>query len=78
MFPVLDDGALDEPGGGFALVPGQAFLGGAGPGALVLDVADGQPQQLDDGVVAGEVAAVLDDLAELVVQALDRYLEPAG
>jgi hypothetical protein len=43
LFPVLDDGALDEPGGGFALVPGLAFLGGAGADALVLDVADGQP-----------------------------------
>jgi hypothetical protein len=72
LFPVLDDGALDEAGGGFALVSGEPFLGGAFAGALVFDVADGQPQQLDDGVVAGEVAAVLDDLAELVIQRLDR------
>ena len=43
LLPVLDDGAFDEAGGGFALVAGLAFLGGAGPGALVLDVADGQP-----------------------------------
>ena len=43
LLPVLDDGAFDEPGGCLALVPGHAFLGGAGPGALVLDVADGQP-----------------------------------
>jgi hypothetical protein len=72
LLPALDDGVFDEPGGGLALVPGAAFLGGAG--ALVLDIADGQPQQLDDGVVAGEVAAVLDDLAELVVQRLELCL----
>jgi hypothetical protein len=40
---------------------------------LVLDVDDGEPQQLDDGVVGREVAAGLGDLAELVVQRLDRY-----
>ena len=68
LFPVLDGGAFDEAGGGAAFVAGGAFLGGAGAGAFVFDVADGQPQQLDDGVVAGEVAAVFDDLAELVVQ----------
>ena len=39
---------------------------------LSLDVADRQPQQLDDRVVVGEVTTVLDDLAELVVQRLDR------
>jgi hypothetical protein len=37
-------------------------------GAFVFDVADGEPEECDDGVVGGEVAAVLDDLAELVVQ----------
>ena len=41
----------------------------------VLDVEDGQPQQLDHGVVVREVAAGLGDLAQLVVQALDGYLE---
>ena len=60
-------------GGGFAgLSLGQAGLFDAFSGAFVLDVADRQPQQLDDGVVVGEVAPVLDDLAELVVQRLDR------
>ena len=44
----------------------------AGAGAFVFDVADGQPEQFDHGVVGGEMAAVLDDFAELVVQALDR------
>jgi hypothetical protein len=68
LFPALDDSAFDEPGLGGALVFVYSFLAGAGPGALVLDVADSQPQQLDDGVVAGEVAAVLDDLPQLVVQ----------
>jgi hypothetical protein len=55
-----------------------AVLAAAGlalAGPLVLDVDDGEPEQLDDGVVAGEVAAGLGDLAELVVQALDAYLE---
>jgi hypothetical protein len=41
-------------------------------GALVLDVDDGEPEQLDGGVVGREVAAGLGDLAELVVQRLDR------
>jgi hypothetical protein len=45
--------------------------GGALARPFVLDVDDGEPEQLDDGVVAGEVAAGLGDLAELVVQALD-------
>jgi hypothetical protein len=45
-------------------------------GAFVFDVADGQPQQLDRGVVVGEVPPILGDLAELVVQRLDGYLEP--
>ena len=71
-FPALDDGAFDELAGrlaGGAL--GQPSFLGAFAGALVLDVADGQPKQLDRGSVAGEVAAVLDDLAQLVVQRLD-------
>jgi hypothetical protein len=42
--------------------------------SLVLDVDDGEPEQLDDGVVGREVAAGLGDLAELVGQALDGYL----
>ena len=42
------------------------------PGSFVFDVADRQPEQLDGGQVVGEVAAVLGDFAELVVQRLDR------
>jgi hypothetical protein len=57
---------------GAALPGGQALLLGALAGALVFDVADGQPEQLDHGVVGGEVPAILDDLPELVVQRLDR------
>jgi hypothetical protein len=67
----LDDGAFDEPAGGFAFVGSLACFLGALAGPLVLDVTDGEPQRLDDGVVVGEVAPVLDDLAELVVQRLD-------
>jgi hypothetical protein len=40
-------------------------------GAFALDVDDGRPQQLDHGVVAGEVPAGLGDLAQLVVRGLD-------
>jgi hypothetical protein len=52
-----------------------ALAGGLAAGvaladALVLDVDDGQPQQLDHGVIAREVAAGLGDLAELVDQRL--------
>ena len=78
LFPALDDGAFDEPGGGFAGAAGLAFFPFAVAGAFVFDVADGQPQQLDDGVVTGEVAAVLDDLAELVVQRLEALLSSGG
>ena len=75
--PALDDGAFDELAGGLAGVAlGQAGFLGTFAGSLVLDVADGQPEQLDRGGVVGEVAAVLDDFAQLVVQRLDRYLEP--
>jgi hypothetical protein len=40
---------------------------GALAGPLVLDVDDGQLQQLDHGVVAGEMATVLGHLPELVI-----------
>ena len=50
---------------------GLAGLLGSLVGPFVLDVADRQPQELDGGVIAGEVAAVLGDLAQLVVQRLD-------
>lgn len=72
LFPALDDGSLDELGRGFALVGRESAFLDALAGAFVLDVPDGQPEQLDGGVVIGEVAAVLDDLSELIVQALDR------
>lgn len=71
-FPALDLGAFDELARGFALSSGQARFFRALPGSFVFDVADREPEQLDHGVVGGEVAAVLDDLAELVVQRLDR------
>ncbi len=53
--PALGGGAFDEPAGGFALVAGPAFFLGAFAGSLVFDVADREPQQLDDGVVGREV-----------------------
>ena len=68
----MDGLAFDEVAGGFAGAFGLAFLFGSFPGAFVLDVADGQPEQFDHGVVVGEVSAVLDDLSQLVVQRLDR------
>ena len=42
------------------------LLGRAAP--VSRDVAQGQPDQLGGGIVAGEVAARLDDLAQLTVQ----------
>ncbi len=52
--PVLCGGALDQlAGGGFALAAWGAFLLGADSNPLVLDVADREPQQLDDRVVVG-------------------------
>ena len=76
-FPALDDGAFDEFAGGLSRGSlGQAGFLGALPGTFVLDGADREPEQLDRCGVAGEVAAVLDDLAQLVVQRLDAYLEP--
>jgi hypothetical protein len=42
------------------LVLGNAFLAGSLLGAAVFDVADGQPQQLDHGVVSGMYAPVID------------------
>jgi hypothetical protein len=70
----LGDGSFDEPSGGFALIAGHALFFGAGARASVFDVADRQPEQLDDGVVVRDVPPVLDDLAELVVEGLDGYL----
>ena len=53
----------------------RGFLaaGGALAGSFVLDVDDGEPEQLDDGVVGREVVAGLGDLAELVVQRLESF-----
>jgi hypothetical protein len=69
--PGQDALAFDEAGGLVGSLAGGA-AGDAFAGAFVLDVDDGEPQELDDGVVAGEVAAGFGDLAELVVQRLDR------
>jgi len=71
LLPVRRHGALDElagyrrwRGSGGSVPPLLAAL----PGALILDVADRQPEQFDDRLIVGEVPAVLDDLAQLVVQ----------
>src|SRR6516225_10470266 len=69
--PALGGAAFDEPARCLAVLAPAGFPGPVA-GALVLDVADRQPQQLDDRVIVREVAPVLDDLAQLVVQALDR------
>jgi hypothetical protein len=61
----LDDAAFDQAGGCPSVGAGDALLLRPGAGTFVLDVADGQPDQLDHGVIVQEVAAVLDDLAEL-------------
>jgi hypothetical protein len=63
--------AFDEAGWLVGAFPGGLPAGEAFAGAFVLDVDDGEPEHLDDGVVAGEVASGFGDLAELVVQALD-------
>lgn len=71
LFPVGCHGAFDEAGGGSALGPGCGGLGAFG-GSAVFDVADREPQELDGGVVVGEVSPVLRDFAQLVVQGFDR------
>jgi len=70
--------SLDEALGLVGPFAGFAAAGLAFPGPFVLDVGDGEPQELDGGVVGREVAACLGDLPQLVVQRLDRYLEPEG
>lgn len=62
--------AFDEAGRLVRALAGGLAAGGALAGALVLDVDDGQPEQLDRGVVGRVVAAGFGDLAELVVQRL--------
>src|SRR4030095_2872714 len=71
-FPPVHGRAFDEPPGSGALVAGPALLLRPLPGAFVLDVADGQPEQLDHRVVVREVPPILDDLPKLEVQRLDR------
>jgi hypothetical protein len=77
LFPALGGVALDEAAGCGAFVCGLAAVLFPCSGALVLDVDDGEPDEFDDGVVGRELSTVLDDLADLVVETLDRYLEPA-
>src|SRR5680860_275831 len=68
----LNDRALDEPASGLAwLALWGAGLFGALSGSLVLDVHDGQPEQLDRRRVVGEMATILDDLAQLIVERLN-------
>jgi hypothetical protein len=75
LAPAHDALALDDPGGLVGPLAALLAAGFALAGSFVLDVDDGEPGQLDDGVVGREVAAGLGDLAELVVQRLDAYLE---
>jgi hypothetical protein len=61
--------AFDEMPFGLAFsATGKTGFLGAVASPLVLDAADGQPEQFDHRVVVGEVAAVLDDLAQLTTQ----------
>jgi hypothetical protein len=76
--PSHDPLSFDEACGLVVALAGFLPPGGALAGALVLDVDDRQPEQLDDGVVGREVAAGLGDLPQLVVQRLPGYLEPGG
>ena len=72
LLPAGGDLAFDEVSFCFAFgAAAEAGFLGAVAGPFVLDGADGQPQQFDHRVVVGEVAAVFDDLAELVVQRFD-------
>src|SRR5215212_2662253 len=57
--------------GGSPAAGGQGSPGGLA-GVLDAEVAAAQVEQLDQGVVVGEVPAGLADLAELVVDALDH------
>ena len=69
LFPVGRYAPLDEPSLAFA--PGFVAVFGAFEAAFVLDVADCQPEQLDHGLVVGELATVAADLAQLVVERFD-------
>lgn len=68
--------SMVEPSTSFAgclagLTLGSASLFGSFVGFLVFDVADRESEQLGHRGVVGELAAVGDDLAHLVVAALD-------
>jgi hypothetical protein len=67
--------ALHHAGGLVGALAGSLAAGGALAGSFVFDVDDGEPRELDDGVVGREVAAGLGGLAALVVQGFDAYLE---
>jgi hypothetical protein len=69
--PAGRDVPFDEPALGLASAL-EPTLRRSLAGSFVLDVADRQPQQLDHGVVVREMPTVLDDLPQLIVQALDR------
>jgi len=66
LLPVVGDLSLDEAALGLSLVRGSAGLLGSLGGAMVLDVADRQPQQLDGRDWA---AGCFSDTACLVFQA---------
>ena len=59
MFPVRRGLALDEVSGCFALLGAETSFFRPVARSFVFDVADRQPEQLDDRVIVGEVAAVL-------------------
>jgi len=70
LAPAHDALPFDEAGGLVAALASLGAAGGALAGSFVLDVEDGEPQQLDGGVVGGEVAAGLGHFPQLVVQGL--------
>ena len=72
LVPALDGGSLDQVGNALSVLLRYSFLLDSLVGSLVFDVTDREPEQLDHRGVVGEVATVLDDLAQLVVQRLDR------
>lgn len=67
-FPALGGVALDEEAEGGAFILGLAGLFGSFAGPFVLDIADDQPQQFHHRIIFGEMAAILDDLPQLIIQ----------
>ena len=63
LFPVGGGVSLDEAGVSCSFVGGFASVCEALGGSFVFDVADGEPQEFDGGFFAGEMPAVLGDLA---------------